>query len=133
MPKNGELRAEIIQLHHDVLVTRYRDRWKTTELVTRNYWWPGITRNIGRYVDECNMCQRIKNRTEEIAGKLKLSEVLEKLWIYLIVDFIMKLLIVAGKNAILVVCNRLSKMTYFVVTTEETLVEGLARLFRDNI
>ena len=84
-------------------------------------------------MEECDICQRIKNRTEEIAGKLKLSEVLEKLWIYLIVDFIMKLLIVAGKNAILVVCNRLSKMTYFVVTTEETLVEGLARLFRDNI
>ena len=84
-------------------------------------------------MEECDICQRIKNRTEEIAGQLKLSEVLEKLWIYLIVDFIMKLLIVAGKNAILVVCNRLSKMTYFVVTTEETLVEGLARLFRDNI
>jgi len=49
------------------------------------------------------------------------------------VDFITKLLLVAGKDAILVVCDRLSKMTYFVVTTEETLVEGLARLFRDNV
>jgi len=49
------------------------------------------------------------------------------------VDFITKLLLVAGKDAILVVCDRLSKMTYFVVTTEETLVEGLAGLFRDNV
>ena len=49
------------------------------------------------------------------------------------VDFITKLLLVAGKDTILVVCNRLSKMTYFVATTEETLVEGLAQLFRDNI
>ncbi len=40
---------------------------------------------------------------------------------------------VAGKDAILVVCDRLSKMTYFVVTTEETSVEGLARLFWDNM
>ena len=45
----------------------------------------------------------------------------------------MKLLLVARKDAILVVCNRLSKIIYFVVTTEEILVEGLARLFRDNI
>jgi len=37
------------------------------------------------------------------------NEVLEKLWIYLIVDFNTKLLLVAGKNTILVVCNRLSK------------------------
>jgi len=41
--------------------------------------------------------------------------------------------VVAGKNAILVVCNRLSKMTHFVATTEETSAEGLARLFRNNV
>ena len=84
-------------------------------------------------MEGCNLCQRIKNRTEELAGKLKLSEALEKPWTYLIVDFIMKLLVVAGKNAILVVYDRLSKMTHFVATTEGILVEGLARLFRDNV
>ena len=45
----------------------------------------------------------------------------------------MKLPLVAGKNAILVVCDWLSKMTYFVAMTEEIIVEGLARLFRDNV
>jgi len=70
---------------------------------------------------------------EELAGKLKLSEVPEKLWMHLMVDFIMKLLVVAGKDAILVVYNRLSKMTHFVTTTEGTSAEGLARLFRDNV
>jgi len=49
------------------------------------------------------------------------------------VDFITKLLLVARKDAILVVCNRLSKMTYFVATTEGTSAEGLVRLFRDNV
>jgi len=75
----------------------------------------------------------MKNRTEELAGKLKLSEVPEKLWSHLTVDFIMKLLVVAGKDAILVVCNWLSKIAHFVATTEGTLAEGLARLFRDNV
>jgi len=49
------------------------------------------------------------------------------------VDLITKLPLVARKDAILVVCNRLFKITHFVATTEGTLVEGLARLFRDNI
>jgi len=75
----------------------------------------------------------MKNRMKELAGKLKLSEVPKKLWMHLTVDFITKLLVVAGKDAILVVCNRLSKMTHFVATTEGTSAEGLARLFRDNI
>ena len=52
---------------------------------------------------------------------------------YLTVDFITKLLVVAGKDMILVVCDRLSKMAHFVATTEGTLAEGLARLFRDYI
>jgi len=40
---------------------------------------PEVIRDIERYVEGCDLCQRIKNRMEEIAGKLKLSEVLEKL------------------------------------------------------
>ena len=53
--KDGELRAEIIWLHYDILVAEYGGRWKTTELVTRNYWWPRIMRDIGRYVEECDI------------------------------------------------------------------------------
>ena len=75
----------------------------------------------------------MKNRTEKMAGKLKLSKVPEKLWTYLTVNFITKLLVVAGKDAILVVCDRLSKITHFIATTEGTFVERLARLFRDNV
>ena len=52
---------------------------------------------------------------------------------HLIVDFITKLPVVVGKDAILVVCNRLSKMTHFVAITKGTLTEGLAMLFRDNV
>ena len=36
-------------------------------------------KNIGIYVDSCDICQRMKNRTETPVEKLKLSEILEKL------------------------------------------------------
>ena len=49
------------------------------------------------------------------------------------VDFITKLLLVAGKDVILVVCDRLFKIVHFVVSTERKSVKGLVRLFRDNI
>jgi len=65
----------------------------------------------------------MKNRTEEVAEKLKLGEVPEKPWIHISVGFITKLLMVAGKDAILVVCDRLSKMTHFIATTEGTTAE----------
>ena len=116
-----------------MLAVGHRSQWKMVELVTRNYWWPGVIRDVGKYVEGCDLCQRMKNRMEEVVEKLKLSKILEKSWIHLTVDFITKLPIVAGKDAILVVCNQLSKMMYFVATTKGTLVEGLAKLFRINM
>jgi len=45
----------------------------------------------------------------------------------------MKLPLMVRKDAILVVCDRLSKIAYFVTTTKDISMEGLARLFRDNM
>ena len=45
----------------------------------------------------------------------------------------MKLPVVVGKDTILVMCDRLFKMAHFVAMTEGTLVEGLVRLFWNNI
>jgi len=104
-----------------------------TELVMRNYWWPGVTKDVGKYVEGCDACQRMKNRMEAPAGKLMMNEVSEKTWMHLTVNFITKLLLVAEKDVILVVCDRLSKIAYFVATTEETIAERLTRLFRDNV
>ena len=37
IPKDEKLRVEIIQLYHNILVARHGGKWKTTELVIRNY------------------------------------------------------------------------------------------------
>ena len=102
VPKDEELRVKIIQLHHDVPVAEYRGKWKTTELVMRNYWWLGVTKDVGKYIEEYDMCQKMKNRIEMSVGKLKLSKVPEKPWTHLMVDFITKLPVVARKDVILV-------------------------------
>jgi len=81
---------------------------------------------MGKYVEKCDMCQRMKNRTEIPVGKLNLSKVSEKPWTHLMVDFITKLPLVARKDVILVVCNRLFKMTHFVATIEGIMAEELA-------
>jgi len=60
--------------------------------MTRNYWWPGVIKDV---------------------GKLIVNEILKRLWMYLTVNFIIKLLLVVKKNVILVVCDRLSKISYF--------------------
>jgi len=129
----GELRGEVIQLHHNTPIGGHGGRWKTTELVTRNYWWPGVTKEVGKYVDGCDACQRYKNRSEAPAGKLMPNAILEKPWSHISADFITKLSLAQGYDAILVVYDRFSKMAHFIATTEKTSAEGLAKLFRDHV
>jgi len=103
------------------------------ELITRNFWWPGVTKEVKRYVEECNACQHNKNYTEQLAGKLMPNSIPEKPWTHISADFITKLPLAQGYDLILVVVDRLTKMAYFIPTTEKTMAEGLARLFRDNV
>ena len=64
IPKNEMLRAEIIRLYHDTPVRGHGRQWKTVELVTRNFWWPGVMKEVKQYIEGCDSCQRNKNCTE---------------------------------------------------------------------
>ena len=66
-------------MHHNTLVGGHKGRWKTAELVTRNYWWPEATKEVGRYVDRYDTCQRYKNQSEVPVGKLMPNAIPEKL------------------------------------------------------
>jgi len=133
VPKDNILRAEIIRLYHDTLVGEYGGQWKTVELVTQNFWWPGVTKEVKQYIERCDSCQRNKNYIEQPADKLMPNLISEKPWTYILADFITKLPLAQGYDSILVVVDKLTKMVHFIPTTEKTLAEGLARLFRDNI
>ena len=76
VPKDKALIVEIIWLHHDIPVARHGGRWKMTKLVIKNYQWLGVTRDVGKYVNRCDICQKMKNRTEALVEKLKLSKIL---------------------------------------------------------
>jgi len=91
VPKDNILRAEIIRLHHNTLVGGHREQWKTVELVTQNFWWPGITKEVKQYVEGYDTCQCNKNCTEQPAGKLMPNSIPEKPWTHILADFITKL------------------------------------------
>jgi len=61
------------------------------------------------------------------------NSILEKSWTHISADFITKLPLAQGYDSILVVVDQLTKMVHFILTTEKTSAEGLARLFRDNV
>ena len=92
-----------------------------------------MTKEVKQYVEGCDACQCNKNYTEQLAEKLMPNSVPEKPWVYILADFITKLPLAQGYNSILVVVDRLTKIVYFISTTEKTSAEELARLFRNNM
>jgi len=114
-------------------VRGYRGQWKTVELITRNFWWPGVIKEMKRYIEGYDSCQRNKNCTEQLAGKLMPNSIPEKPWMHISADFITKLPLAQGYDSILVVVDQLTKMVHFILTTERMSAEGLARLFKDNV
>jgi len=133
VPKDKKLRAEVIRLHHDTPVGGHEGQWKMTELVTRNFWWLGVSREVKWYVEGCDVCQRNKNRTQAPADKLMPNSIPEKPWSHISANFTTKLPLTQGYDSILVIVDRLTKMAHFIPTTEKTTAGGLARLFRDNV
>ena len=49
------LQQQIIQMHYNLPSAGHPGRWKTYELVSRNYWWPGMTTFVKKYITSYDM------------------------------------------------------------------------------
>jgi hypothetical protein len=58
VPKDQDICLELLWLHHDTTLAGHLGRWKMLGLLTRNYWWPGMSVNVKKYIGGCNKCQR---------------------------------------------------------------------------
>ena len=103
------------------------------ELVTQNYWWPGITKTVSAYIEGCNKCQQYKKFPQLLAGKLMSPESPVEPWKDISADFIVGLPEAQGFNTLLVVVDWAKKQMHMIPTTAETSALGLARLYQDNI
>ena len=103
---------------------------KTAELVTRNYWWPGIVSDVRDYVRGCPECQQNKNLTHKMHGRIKPIKLPSRRWDNVSMDFITDLpKTKRGFNAILVVVDMFSKRAHFIPTTTTLKAKGCAELF----
>jgi transposase InsO family protein len=133
VPLDSKLRHDIVKAHHDTPLAGHPGRWKTTELVSRSYWWPGMGRYIAKYVRACDSCNRTKTFPASPVGKLLPNRIPNHKWQVISVDLIMELPTSHGHNALLVVVDRLSKRTHVIPTTSDINSVGIARLFRDHV
>lgn len=131
--RDSKLREDIIRLHHDTKLASHPGRYKTQELITCKYWWPGVQRDIQKYIVGCDMCQRTKNHCEKPHAPLQPNEIPKEPWEIVSVDLIGELPESSGYNVIWVIADRFTKQIHVLPTHTTLTAEGLAKLYRDNI
>ena len=106
------LREELIADIHD---NGHPGKGKTSELMTRWYYWPGMLSNIQSYIRGCIKCQTNKGVHHARYGLSQALSVPERRWSEITMDFIMDLpRTSSGYNAIMVVVDRFSKRSHFI-------------------
>src|SRR5258705_1701061 len=80
IPDDPQLRHDLVHAHHSTAVTRHPRRWKTLELVSQNYWWPGLSRYIAKFIAGCNACNQTKTFPTQKVGKLIANKVPDRHW-----------------------------------------------------
>ncbi|KAF8747627.1 hypothetical protein RHS01_11313 [Rhizoctonia solani] len=60
VPNVGTLRTDLLQIFHDSPLAGHPGQQRTLELVSQNYYWPGIRADTYWHVDSCETCQRIR-------------------------------------------------------------------------
>jgi len=133
VPLDAKLRHDIVRAHHDGPTVGHPGRWKTSELVSRHYWWPGMGRYIAKYVQSCDTCNRTKTFPSKPTGLLNPNRIPDRRWQIISVDLIGELPESQGFNCIMVVVDRLSKRIHAMPTTTTVDSAGIARLFRDHV
>ena len=127
--QNSDLQRWVVSLCHDTKVARHPGCWKILELVSRNYWWPQMSRYIRQYVSTCDLCLRIKLIRQALVGELHPLQILDSRWDMLSVDFVVELPLSSGHNAVITVVDSVSKRAHFIPTHTTVTVEETAQLF----
>lgn len=133
VPKDDDIRRRICYDNHDSVAAGHPGRWKTYEMVSRNYWWPGMSSFVEKYVTGCDTCARTKNSSHLPTGPLKPNEVPTRPWEVMTCDFIMPLPKSQGYDAIFVAMDRLTKQVHVAPTTSDIDAQGTADLFIDKV
>lgn len=127
---NCSLRLQIIkELHNEGHVGRDR----TLKLVTDQYFWPGMRRDVERFVVRCVQCQTSKGQASNKGLYLPLP-VPTQPWTDISMDFVLGLpRTQRGYDSIFVVVDRFSKMAHFIPCKKTTDAVQVAQLFFKEI
>ncbi|QRW25673.1 Retrotransposable element Tf2 protein [Rhizoctonia solani] len=122
------LKERLLREFHNSPLAGHPGQQQTLELLSRNYWWPGMKSSAKEWVECCPTCQA-NCCPHALVIALKPLEVPPFLFHTISYDFITGFPKSQGHNAILVIIDSFSKFGHFIPTLKKVTAKGLADLF----
>jgi len=129
IPANDALKTKIAKGSHDSKVAGHFGMEKTIEIITRDFYWKGLTEWINDYVRSCDECQHNKSPQHARWGLLQPLETPYAGWNSISTDFITQLPESQGYTQIMVVVDRFTKMAHFVGLPTNATAKDVANVF----
>jgi len=99
------------------------------ELVKKNYWWPELKGDIKKYVQRCFKCQQNKVQHQRKYEELYPLEILQGLWQDISIDVIGPLPKSNGKDVIMVIVDRFTKMIRLKATMTSISLKEIVKIY----
>ena len=130
---NKKIRKEILKENHDSADMGHPGQYKMLELLKRTYQWPGLKEDIKKYIQGCFKCQQNKVQYQRKTGELHPLEIPQRPWQEISIDIIGPLPKSNGMDAIVVIVDRFTKMIQLKATIMNISLEGIVKIYRDDI
>ncbi|KAI3701167.1 hypothetical protein L2E82_45814 [Cichorium intybus] len=134
VPKAGGIQKLILEESHKSKYSIHPGSTKTYRDLKEQYWWPGIKKRIVNYIFKCATCAQVKAKHQAPYGNTQPLQIPAGKWEDITMDFIFGLPRTRrGHNGIWVIVDRLTKSAMFWTINENTQLETLAQIYKDEI
>jgi hypothetical protein len=131
IPKS--LRVTLFKMLHEDPSAAHPGRQATLFSMRANYYWPLMYQDIERWIQECDLCQRVKIFPRKPHGDLKPIDPTPRLWGVVTSDLITGLPPCQGYDAIWTATDKRGKMIHVAPCTATLDSEGLYRLYLQHV
>lgn len=129
VPDTDNLRTLLIREVHDQVFTAHPSVNKTIVMLSRRYYWRGISAYVKQYIRNCHMCRRSKVPRDKIPGLLHPLPAPTRPWEHVTMDYCSFNKDKHGYNNILVIIDRFSKQAITIPCKNTITTKEMAQLY----
>ncbi|HEX3418956.1 MAG TPA: RNase H-like domain-containing protein, partial [Stellaceae bacterium] len=135
VPDNSDLRKRLIKTYHEAPTSGHPGRFKTTMLLIKDYYWPGMGVMVQKFIEGCATCQRLKPDTHPtVPGLTPIGSNATRPFEQISMDFITDLPESEGYDSILVVVDQgLTKGVIFIPCHKTIDAMGTVDLYLKHV